>query len=751
MGSDIYINGTQYPGRTGDNKWGTFYNQTKITLIQNFGLSPETVGSLQSWWRADADNYSNGAPVGSMSDYVGGSWVAQTGASRLWGTYLANAVNNKPAIRFNAASGSFVAYSRENFSSMTEGEIFIVVKTFYDPTPGGSGTNQLWLTGAATLNTEFPWTNGIIYDGAMSTQRKDTVDPIRSLAQWNIYGVRSKSGSWTNRLNGTDLFNTTTNTFASGSNWILGQAYANNGFNGTIAEMIVYSRYLTNTERQGIEYYLYDKYNLSVSTDGTVADIVDGSYIGSITFNLENNVIPDRSWFSGTDPFSIESTIVKAGTSALKCLFNSSSQNPCYFQYDFLGYLGSWKEWYYATLSFWVYGTAGWKTPFRVEVSGGAALFDGTYTIQNTNTWEQAYFRQTGSVGSMYGTLLRVWKQYIGTNAVAGAGSLIYYDQLRLTLTPVSPQYLLNTGSWGSIATYVGPQLITDGSFDNWLGQQLGNYWYPSVNIPSDFGNYGKGTVTYRSSNKAFRIDFLGTTGTVGFSNAILNGSLVGESEFHANSYALGTTGGTYHFQLIDRNGSAVYDKAYVLQSTGTWENLNWNGFVDKGISIGSFRILFKSDEINGVMNVDDVSVIGTSYVAFTELTMDNNWGGRVAENTGRARGWSTIGTVPKDGTLTITFPTNFFTGHRPLVDVRLLKRQVYVDINDTPVAGIFFADSWNVTKKRIFDGDIQGNYLELPPFPLISEISSTGCKVTAHWRDKTKQDAVVCVHAFGV
>lgn len=274
----------------------------------------------------------------------------------------------------------------------------------------------------------------------------------------------------------------------------------------------------------------------------------------------------------GVMPYFAELTTVQNGTRAVKIELNHVNSNPAYLMADFIGLKESWTGSRIATVSFWLYGTAGWKTPFRGITSGDTTLMDGTYTATNTNTWEQAIYAT-----NVLGTNFRAVRVYAGTNAVSGAGSIAYIDNFSLTVSPQA---------------------------------------------------------------------------------------------------------------------------------------------------------------VGGVQ------------------TMDTNWGGRVAENTGRVRGYSMIGTVPKDGTLTVTFPANFFTSFRPMIDVRVLRNDIQTKFDKTGrIAGKFFTDSWFSTLFLFTGGGlgVEGIVEEPRPVPLISEIGTVSCKVTAYWSPEKKQDCVVSVHAWGV
>lgn len=117
--------------------------------------------------------------------------------------------------------------SGPDLSALTSGHAFGVVKVDADP-PAAAGVTGLWrLTSATGINTatHFPWTDGSIYDGSMSTTRKVPGNPAAALTSWRIYEVRSASGDWEAKLDGTSLLSTATNTVGFASLPRLGSSF----------------------------------------------------------------------------------------------------------------------------------------------------------------------------------------------------------------------------------------------------------------------------------------------------------------------------------------------------------------------------------------------------------------------------------------------------------------------------------------------------------------------------------------------
>ena len=224
-------------------------------------FSPEQVSGLELWLKADGiTGLANADPIATWPDSSGNSRDATQATSGMRPTYRTNVVNGKPIVRFD---GSDDYFALPNFlTGFTAGEIFCVLKIDADPPATGGATGiGIWGSG---IQSHLPWTDGIIYDSFGSTARKTTVDPTPALTSWRLYNVTSKSGEWTSRLDGVQLYTTATNTVGWSSAPILGYSQAALYYlDGDLAELLLFSRELTSGERANVQSYVASKYGLS--------------------------------------------------------------------------------------------------------------------------------------------------------------------------------------------------------------------------------------------------------------------------------------------------------------------------------------------------------------------------------------------------------------------------------------------------------------------------------------------------------
>jgi len=163
--------------------------------------------------------------------------------------------NSLNVLEFNGASQQYFTIS--DLSGLTEATVFLVVKTSNDPAI--NIRTGLWTFTNGGIHSHFPFTDSTIYDSFGTTVRKSTINPTPAMTQWNIYAVNSRSGEWTQRINGTQPYTTATNTFGIGATSYIGRSFNSTSYwyDGLIAEMVIVpDGNLVSGTRQRIEGYL---------------------------------------------------------------------------------------------------------------------------------------------------------------------------------------------------------------------------------------------------------------------------------------------------------------------------------------------------------------------------------------------------------------------------------------------------------------------------------------------------------------
>lgn len=166
--------------------------------------------------------------------------------------YKESILAGHPILRFDGSDDHFTLPNV--LSGATSGEVFLIVRIDNDP-PAASAQSGLWtMTGDGVDVTHFPFPNGLLYETWGTTSRHNTgVNPTPSLTSFRLYNIESSAGNYKIRLDGTEIFGTSTNTFSSFSNTpYLGRSSGLTGnvyLDGDIAGIIVFAGILDSTDR----------------------------------------------------------------------------------------------------------------------------------------------------------------------------------------------------------------------------------------------------------------------------------------------------------------------------------------------------------------------------------------------------------------------------------------------------------------------------------------------------------------------
>jgi hypothetical protein len=220
-------------------------------------FSPDDIAGLVGWWKADSLSLSDNDAITTWPDSSGNG---NTFAGAIGPTYKTAIQNGLPVARFDGVD-DVLKTAALGWSNLT---VFIVVKATADPAAVQNDTG-LWRMSQGA-STHYPFTDGVVYDGAGSDARKTVGNLASSLAAFRLYGVLSTAGEWTAYLDGVEVFTTGTNTVAnptgSAPDMWLGHNDLGNPFEGDIGEMLVYDAALSDTDREAVETYLADKWGL---------------------------------------------------------------------------------------------------------------------------------------------------------------------------------------------------------------------------------------------------------------------------------------------------------------------------------------------------------------------------------------------------------------------------------------------------------------------------------------------------------
>ena len=270
---------------------------------------------LTYWLRADAgvDTTSSGR-VTSWSNTAFTSNSATQSNDNNRPRFVANAINGKPSIDFDG--NDFLATTTKltlgHFTAFCVFKSFPVAGLVYEHGPNANSSQGFYLTNT-TGNTVRAIRHG-------SGSSPSTGDYIANWASDNAYKVVTHQWRFSTpqhilRANGVELPLLLTglgaNVDVSDTLYIGARANASLGLQGSISEIIIYNRELASPQRDSVEGYLFQKYNIERAASYSVA---------SITGNGTQS-------FSGTGLGINFSGVVSTGGNCTVQRINSPAQN----------------------------------------------------------------------------------------------------------------------------------------------------------------------------------------------------------------------------------------------------------------------------------------------------------------------------------------------------------------------------------------------------------------------------------------
>src|SRR5882724_2120448 len=258
---------------------------TEMSITTPVGGVPIPIADIKLWLKGDEGVSKDRASVWTDSSGNSNNAFQITPSSQP--QVVENAINGRPVVRFDGADDSLNLSSFAN--GFTQGEVFIVAKA----SATQADVSTLWTMGddyVWTPNT-YPGGDGTVCETFGTRNQKNTGVPSQSLNQPHLYNVSSKAGEFVTRFNGSEHYRTANNTVFFPSNAIVGGGvYERHRFGGDIAELIVFNRVLTQSERDQVQSYLAEKYSLtSFDLDGDGLTTAQELALGTDPRNADTN------------------------------------------------------------------------------------------------------------------------------------------------------------------------------------------------------------------------------------------------------------------------------------------------------------------------------------------------------------------------------------------------------------------------------------------------------------------------------
>lgn len=224
--------------------------------------TPARLSTLVGWWSAKSGVTVDGSTrVSQWNDKSGNGWHWTQATAGKRPLYEATGGSGGNAcINFD---GSVAVRSLESqIVGLTAAEVWVVVKLNADPPT--AALSGLWKFCGGVTN--FPYSDGVIYEGFGNASYKTIGNPTPSLASWRRYNVGAATNLYQASLDAATLYTSTVNTF----NWkipaqlpcVLGTDAGVYTLNGRICEMVLIGSYATADERANVDTYLKNEWGL---------------------------------------------------------------------------------------------------------------------------------------------------------------------------------------------------------------------------------------------------------------------------------------------------------------------------------------------------------------------------------------------------------------------------------------------------------------------------------------------------------
>jgi hypothetical protein len=214
-------------------------------------FAPTDLANLWTWLKSASGLTTSGGKVTAWADQSGSGHGA-TDPGNANNRLVVGATQNSIA----TLSGDATDFMNlPTMVGLTAATMFCVAKKNNDPPGAASSAGPVFSTGTSGTNTQWPFTDGVIYDGNGSNTRKTVGNPTPSLASYFVASIRSAANDYEFLLNGTSLVQLAVNTVAfSATPTIMSSGTSH--FNGLVGEIIIYSTALSQANRQKVEGYL---------------------------------------------------------------------------------------------------------------------------------------------------------------------------------------------------------------------------------------------------------------------------------------------------------------------------------------------------------------------------------------------------------------------------------------------------------------------------------------------------------------
>jgi hypothetical protein len=243
--------------------------------IPRTSFLPSSLSGLSLWLKADAGVTLDGSDVIAWADQSNNGNNATSFSNNP--IYNTSDLNSKPTISLTSMSDYIERVFSISINPLgATGSTAFSVQYVEDVCNAGDDNGPIFgnFGGSedtyVSSQTHYPYgTDCNVYDAFATRLRKNEITPPVTITNaWTLYSVKSTNNDWQSFVNGQLMYSDPTNTYSNSiggdETLYIGKQNAAGTFNlkGKVAEVIVYNRVLTTIERQQVETYLNQKYQI---------------------------------------------------------------------------------------------------------------------------------------------------------------------------------------------------------------------------------------------------------------------------------------------------------------------------------------------------------------------------------------------------------------------------------------------------------------------------------------------------------
>lgn len=223
-------------------------------------FTPSDLADIWEWWEPSRQGLVDTDPMEQFTGQANARHMPKINdATRP--IFTANQINGLGAARFDAGKGLQIP----NMSALTESHFFLVI--IIDADPPASGFGGLHSNGTSGTTSHYCFTDDSIYEGWGTSARLTAGNPVPALTSWRVYEVISVSGTFTVKIDGTDLPNSprasNTVAFPNDATHLFGRDAGSNYTNGYVAGIYQFSAQLSAGDRTDLIDYINNRFGLS--------------------------------------------------------------------------------------------------------------------------------------------------------------------------------------------------------------------------------------------------------------------------------------------------------------------------------------------------------------------------------------------------------------------------------------------------------------------------------------------------------